>query len=501
MLKTGNYKSPVNLAKIAKLDHLWLAYRNTGHGLAAGQWQLFFTKGKFDKNAKLHISSRLSGRYIQTCQYQVVGTLTGYLGNCANYFARIVQEIPDKLISSLTRIQLLYLNKYRAWYSKSVSMQGNAIPAETLRLTRNIMRGVFKRMRKPRFNNMNLALDEKVAVVEDAKKPGHFKRWVKLSTLDKYKPIYLPVAENPWFDKLPGEMKAFVQINKNDKHGYMVGLVKDVVENHYLSNTKVLGLDVGLRTLLATSDGDLHGTNVFSKLLKWDSAISTLARNRQKAGLRVRSKRYDKLVNRVRAFLKNEVYRTLNRVLMLHKPAEVCVEVLDFRSPDMSRRMNRLVQNFGRRVFNDALAGYAKQFGFTISNSQAAYSSKECNRCHYVDDRNRKGDLFSCLHCGHRSHADVNASRNHKDRVCCSRRSRSKKVLYVKRMDVLQRLLDDFATPSRLATLRRKVLADPHLLSLKRRHSSPGLFCMLTNPYFQKKLAPWRALLAKQGFC
>jgi hypothetical protein len=53
----------------------------------------------------------------------------------------------------------------------------------------------------------------------------------------------------------------------------------------------------------------------------------------------------------MRHLLKNEVHRTLKQAILRHRPAHVAVESLDFRSPELSRRMNRLVQNFGRKVF------------------------------------------------------------------------------------------------------------------------------------------------------
>ncbi len=69
-----------------------------------------------------------------------------------------------------------------------------------------------------------------------------------------------------------------------------------------------LGLDVG-----------------FKHLLKLDAQVSQLAAKRQR-----------------------------------HKPARVVVESLDFRSPKLSRRMNRLVQNFGRSIFTHCLESLAE---------------------------------------------------------------------------------------------------------------------------------------------
>jgi putative transposase len=491
MLRTGLYNLPLNPGKADKVFAVLRAYRSTAAALAAGQWKLLFTTGATNKNAKLGIPSRLSARYVQTCQYQVVGALDSYLANCANRFKELVRS---STLDEPTRVALLFINKYESWYKPEVRMRGQVLAPELLRMARTLMRHVRKTHRAPNLRRCNLALDEKVAVVEDAREPGAFSRWIKLSTLDKGKPVLLPVTANPWFDGVEGRQMPFVQINCNENGRLKAGIIKDVKETPYQTRTRVLGLDVGLKTLIASSKGDLLGQNVLDKLSRWDSAITTLAANRQKAGMRVRSARYDRLVNRMRSFLKNEIHRTLRQVLLRHKPALVSVEVLDFRSTQLSRRMNRLVQNFGRTEFNKALAGYAEQYKFEIADVEPAYSSQECARCHYVDARNRKGTKFVCRCCGHTTHADVNAARNHARRAGeAAGRSGGEAVGRRSRVKVLQELVERFATAKRMADLQRQVAADPGLLEPKRRHSSPGLVSMLSNPYFRAVVAPLRA--------
>ena len=68
----------------------------------------------------------------------------------------------------------------------------------------------------------------------------------------------------------------------------------------------------------------------------------------------------------------------------------MAVESLDLRSPRLSKRMNRLVQNFGRAEFRRALEAFSAQYGFTFTEVEAAYSSQTCRPCGYVDKRNRK---------------------------------------------------------------------------------------------------------------
>jgi putative transposase len=122
-------------------------------------------------------------------------------------------------------------------------------------------------------------------------------------------------------------------------------------------------------------------------------------------------------VQGLRGFIKTEVCRILNRLVALKKPGRLVVERLDFHIPDLSRRMNRLLQNCGRSVFRAKLAELEQRLGIAWEEVNPAYSSQECSCCEYVDPRNRRAQaVFVCLWCGSKMHADVNAGRNIRQR-------------------------------------------------------------------------------------
>ena len=105
----------------------------------------------------------------------------------------------------------------------------------------------------------------------------------------------------------------------------------------------------------------------------------------------------------------------LNRLVATRKPVELVLERLDFRSPTLSRRMNRLVSACGRAVIKAKLRDLEERFGIKATEVNPAYSSQTCSRpgCGYVDKRNRATQsTFRCLWCGHTCHADLNAAAN-----------------------------------------------------------------------------------------
>ena len=172
-----------------------------------------------------------------------------------------------------------------------------------------------------------------------------------------------------------------------------------------------MALDFGLRTMFATDGGDLLGRNFLMHLKRYDKRITKLATHRQKSGLKVRSPRYDYYVQQMRGFLETEVSRVLNRLVEVKQPAHFILEALNFRNPNLSRRMNRLVQNCGRGIVKKKLIALEEELGITHSEVPAAYTSQECHRCGYVDRRNRTGEVFNCLWCNLKGHSDVNGAR------------------------------------------------------------------------------------------
>lgn len=92
---------------------------------------------------------------------------------------------------------------------------------------------------------------------------------------------------------------------------------------------------------------------------------------------------------------------------------KLLLERLDFRNPDLARRLNAILRNCGRSVIQSKLADLEQRFGITSTEVNPAYSSQTCNACGYVDKRNRPSQgTFRCLWCGHTKHADLNAASN-----------------------------------------------------------------------------------------
>jgi putative transposase len=170
-------------------------------------------------------------------------------------------------------------------------------------------------------------------------------------------PVYIPLKKNPHAEFIDGEFMKFVQIiYQNDN--LIIKRVKFLNAKQYIPQIQEISIDLGLNPLFATNKGDLFGRNFLRLLIEFDRKIQNRAKYLQSKGIKrlKTDKKYNELTNHLREFLKNEVNRILNRIIKIYKPAKLIIEKLNFRSPELSKRMNRLIQNFGKRYINLSLS-------------------------------------------------------------------------------------------------------------------------------------------------
>jgi len=85
--------------------------------------------------------------------------------------------------------------------------------------------------------------------------------------------------------------------------------------------------------------------------------------------------------------------------------AGVAMEKLTFQS-SMKRW---LIPRYKLRTATKTLC---EREGIPFTEVPATGTSIKCNRCGYLDESNRNGEVFHCLRCGYEANADFNAAVN-----------------------------------------------------------------------------------------
>ena len=381
---------------------------------------------------KYAIQTPLSARYVQTCYKQTLEIHSSWLTQLEDVVRSCLGNssiVDEQFLTTCYRI-----NKSHLWHHSSVDLKWHQttdgqllVPSKTRKANVTLpvssdilffMRKLIKRARKcirfPRLKRIKtLKLDEKVAVLEVSENATHFDYFLKLATLQKGKPIYLPLKRNPYLDERlkKGERLPFVQVRITDKTCTISAIVGyDKVPLR--PSTDSIGLDFGMVSMFTTSDGERHGLSSFTKLKIWDKELSELSKNLQKQSIKFSTnERYVQLQQRIKSYFKNEICRILNK-LAQKNVGVFAVEHLDFRAAGMSKQMNRLIGRTYRSVVKAKLTRLEEQYGIQIIAVNPAYTSQECSRCHYVSKDNRKTQKdFVCQHCHFSCNADVNAGR------------------------------------------------------------------------------------------
>jgi putative transposase len=302
----------------------------------------------------------------------------------------------------------------------------------------------FPSLLKPR-----LIIDDRLYSLKE-NKDNTFDYWLNVSTLIKGQRVSIPLMSNEYFESAHGNLGKTIELNflyhdyqKPVHHHQSLnahdGRVKKVnrelsiifnkKENldfiqsniNYDILVKNVAFDLGLCNFLATSDGELYGQYWLEKLKQYDKQLAQLHADRQyclrkqlsKGKVKFRSKRYNELVARIRGFIKSENHRILNHYFETHVNIKtVVIEKLRFSNPDLSKRLNRIIQNFGLKIFKDKLSQLSKLKGFIIEELNPAYTSQECKNCGYVDSKNRPSQsIYKCLCCKKECQADIQAAR------------------------------------------------------------------------------------------
>jgi putative transposase len=415
MIKTYKFTSKyTNKGKLLSLEKLAKEYKKYCNSLIPALITSFYKEGRISKYPAQLKTSILSERYKQVCGQQVRGLIKSWQGKGKEKFKTFVyySSLPEE------QKKLLYtINKGNLWFAKSLIINGNEVPKETLKLVRKI----FKRSisNRPALRSTSLCLDAKVARVEKGKDGGKFDYWIKLSSLSKGEPIYLPLKTYNYFEENKEKLKNFIQITNNSGKWHY-GLIS---ENSPVDNTgeTILAMDMGLNNLVAIDTGELHGKKFIKLLQKYDFLIFHKRRNRQRLGehtgsplLKKNSKKLYELENQVKSLIKNEVGRILNKILDKYNPRAIVIEDLDLSlSKTPSRKVNRLLKRYGFGYIKEKLREKCEERGIELIEVNPAYTSQTCHCCGYVDENNRKSQSsFQCVYCGKKSNADINASRN-----------------------------------------------------------------------------------------
>lgn len=195
----------------------------------------------------------------------------------------------------------------------------------------------------------------------------------------------------------------------------------DVPEDAPIDPKDFLGVDMGVVNIATDSDGNNYSCQTVERVRVRNNKNR---KNLQRKGTRSSKRRLKKIGSRESNFRRNENHRISKEIVQRAKDTERGIAIEDLkgirerttvRKQDRNKRLS-----WSYEQLRSFIEYKAKMAGVFLAMVDARNTSRTCNECGHCDKGNRKNqESFVCQQCSHSVNADLNASRNIRDRGKC----------------------------------------------------------------------------------
>ena len=200
-----------------------------------------------------------------------------------------------------------------------------------------------------------------------------------------------------------------------DANKYFVSVLVEVPFIKYsLKPTSIVGLDLGIKDFIVTSNGEKLKNEVkinekrLKGLQKWLSKCKAGSKNRYKVKLKIQ-----RLYLKIRNARKHMIYKLANKIIK--ENAIVVIENLDVKSMYQVHKIAKHLKNVPISEFVRVLKYKSNWLGKKVIEINKYYpSSQSCNRCGFKNEEVKDLSVrkWICPECGLIHDRDINASIN-----------------------------------------------------------------------------------------
>ena len=219
-----------------------------------------------------------------------------------------------------------------------------------------------------------------------------------------------------WHRPLPNGCKpSSVTITKDEADRYFVSILVEEDIKPLEVTPKMIGLDLGLKSMVITSDGHTYGNPKFfvkdakklGKAQRRHAKRKKGSKNRAKARLKV-ARIHKKIADRRRDYQHKLSTQTIRENQI------VCVESLQVKHMVKNHSLAKAISDVGWSEFVRQLEYKAAWYGRTVVKIDKWYpSSKRCFDCgHILDALPLDVRSWACPECGGIHDRDINAAKN-----------------------------------------------------------------------------------------
>src|SRR5215813_11039710 len=206
--------------------------------------------------------------------------------------------------------------------------------------------------------------------------------------------ITIPINQTAHMNRYWGhgwQVGSTIRLGMN-KQGVWIEFIFEKERPELRTEGKVIGIDRGFRKAFVTSDDQEIGAELRDQI--------------RRKGKRSKTSYYH---------IRTELFRCL-KGLKLEGVKTIVLEDLRYikhgKRGTFSRHVNRLLSFWSLTRARDWLRCRCEEKGVRMTFVSPYKTSQRCHSCGKIDSRNRKGERFRCVSCGHEDDADHNAAMN-----------------------------------------------------------------------------------------
>jgi putative transposase len=212
---------------------------------------------------------------------------------------------------------------------------------------------------------------------------------------------------------IEGKIKTLT-IKKNAGEYYAIFTTIKEIEPLKIEDTNPVGIDMGLNSFVALSDGTKIEKPKFAKntekhIAKWQRIIARRhkgSKRREKAKLNLQRK-WEHVANQ-----SNNFAHKLSNKLVDSGYTSFAVEKLDINNMVKNHNLAQSIYNASWNRFINMLSYKAESAGMKVIKVDARNTSKQCSNCGNIQDMPLSERTYICNFCGMIMDRDVNASIN-----------------------------------------------------------------------------------------
>jgi IS605 OrfB family transposase len=357
-----------------------------------------------DAYADPHLSSALSQRWQRVAIMQAAGIAQSWRSNRDNAYAAY--------------------EKRKAWFEQQY-------PTQAEREANTAKAPQWREFNLPELKQMKIEANQNVAELNaeanlpvklEATRGSGFDYWLRITTLNKYETIWLPVQLAHYHREKLGhhQPNSSVTLERRKNGTWWLTLTFDAPVVAPELQAEAVAVDVGINNFITTSTGQHYGTFQGDLNARFER---DRAKRQRKAKLRavLEKKGVAKLPStasatgeRLRRHTRQSINKAVKDFIRDHAHCEIVLEDLSVSTMRFkSRRMNAKLRASNLAQIPKHIQWVAAQLGLPVTAVNPAYSSQECNCCHFVHRNNRPNQqTFCCQVCGYQANADEAAALN-----------------------------------------------------------------------------------------